>query len=109
METDFRNNRYQPQKNSLKNLCSQLGISTSVIPPIRTTTTQTTRPYSSNRPSSKSDSNSGCLIWILVWIVVSIISCVIINANGGDGSGSFLAVGAILSIVYRLVRVFNNL
>lgn len=103
MEIDFRNNRYLLQKNSLKNLCSQLGISTSVIPSIRTTTTQTTRSYSSSTSSSKSDSNNGCLIWILIWVVASVIIGAIIAANDGDFGVGFIVSGIVLSGIYQLV------
>lgn len=103
MEIDFRNNRYLLQKNSLKNLCSQLGISTSVIPSIRTTTTQTTRSYSSSTSSSKSDSNNGCLIWILIWVVASVIIGAIIAANDGDFGVGFIVSGIVLSGIYQIV------
>lgn len=105
-EADFKTNRYVPQKNSLRDLCRQLGVSTlttpyiSSVPPTRQTTSTTTR----RTTSSKSESDNGCLIWILVWIVGSIIVGIIIDANGGDGTGSFLGVGAVLSIVYRVVQ-----
>lgn len=103
MESNFKTNRYFPQKNSLKNLCDQLGISTSVIPSYRTlTTAQTTQSYSPNRTSSKSDSNNGCLIWILIWVVASVIIGAMIAAGDGDFGVGFIVSGIVLFLIYRV-------
>lgn len=67
MESNFKTNRYLPQKNSLKNLCSQLGISTSTYSPTYTRNT-TTRTTTSN--------NSGCMVWLVIGIITTlIVSC----------------------------------
>ena len=106
MEAGFKSNRYVPQKNSLKNLCSQLGISTSVIPSYQSlTTAQTTRSYSPSRTSSKSESNNGCLIWILIWVVASVIIGAMIAAGDGDFGVGFIVSGVVLSWIYRF---FDN-
>lgn len=67
MESNFKTNRYLPQKNSLKNLCSQLGISTSTYSSTYTRNT-TTRTTTSN--------NSGCMVWLVIGIITTlIVSC----------------------------------
>lgn len=57
MEYEFRNNRYNSNRNTLQNMCQQVGIST-------------------NRTSNTS-SNSGCMVVIAVLIVLGIlVSCI---------------------------------
>lgn len=105
MEPNFKTNRYLPQKNSLRNLCDQLGISTSVIPSYRTlTTAQTTKSYNTNTSTSKSNSNDGCLLWVLAWVIISVILCIIIESNGDDGITAFIIVGGILGFIYRVIN-----
>ena len=57
MEYEFRNNRYNSNRNTLQNMCQQVGISTN--------------------KTSNTSSNSGCMVVIAVLIVLGIlVSCI---------------------------------
>lgn len=96
MEQEFRTKRYNPNRQSLKEMCDDLHISTYVSTPRpstpRTTTSTTTRT-TSNTTSTSSNSNDG---WGAFWVAT--IICAVIGAisNGVEGffCGAFL--GAIL-------------
>lgn len=93
MESDFKVNRYNVNRKSLKELCDSLGISTYVssprkvtphtTPPRTTTTSHSTSTnsntsYSSNTSSSNSSSNDdlpvGCWVAIVIAIIILLIS-----------------------------------
>lgn len=93
MEADFKANRYNPNRQSLKEMCDSLKIPTRVSTPrstTRTTTSTTTRtvsgssssPYTTSSNSSSSKKNSG---WPAFWIATLV--CAVIGAfvNGGAG------------------------
>ena len=76
LETDFKINRYNPNRNTLKNMCIQMGIITTPKPiggnpkPIGGTPTNPSG-------TSGSSSGSGCMVWLLLAITLgTIISCI---------------------------------
>lgn len=90
MEYDFKVNRYNPQRSSLKDICDQMGVSTSSY--TRSSTSSSTRPtsssssygstrtssaYSSSSSSSSSsdDTNWGCIIGVIAFIIFCIATC----------------------------------
>ena len=108
MESDFRANRYTPNRNSLKKMCDDLGISTYVRSSTsttrtttRTTTSQTTRttprtPLTSGASStgtSNKETNNG---WVAFWIATIITAIIGAIANGGEGFFVGAIIGAIL-------------
>lgn len=85
MKSDFKVNRYNPQRSSLIKICEQVGVSTSTS---RTSSTS----------SSSSSSDNGCLIGI-----VCLAICVGIGAVIADGGGA--VVGAIIAfIIYNKIE-----
>ena len=60
MESSFKSNRYNPNRNTLRNLCNQLGISTSSY------------GGGSYSGESSSSSGSGCMVGIMVAIIMTI-------------------------------------
>lgn len=81
MEYDYKKNRYNANRAILKNLCEQLGVSTSTHVSTPASTQQSRS--SSNTPSVSSndsdDKNWGCLI-IEIIIAVAIIMTLILNS-----------------------------
>ena len=79
MEYDFKTNRYNPNKSTLKNMCEQMGVSTSAYIP-RSASGPYYRPTNSTPPSNSTtttSSNSGCMIWIvLAFALGALISCI---------------------------------
>jgi len=67
MEADFKTNRYNQNRSILKNMCEQLGVST---------TTYTPRPNPAPRSTSNSndDTNWGCIISIIIAVIIFFIS-----------------------------------
>lgn len=78
MESDFKINRYNQNRSTLKNMCDQFGISTYNNTPKTTTTSRSTssRPlYSPKSTSSSSSSDSsGCMIAFIVLVVLACIA-----------------------------------
>lgn len=93
MDPDFKTGRYMENRRILKNMCDQLGVSTSSY----STTSSTTQrmpppqPRVSQTPSSpsKSGNNSGCFVAIVLAIIGGAI-------GGAIGGGGGVAVGAII-------------
>jgi hypothetical protein len=87
LESEFRDNRYRPNRNTLKEMCDQLGIATSrptprVSTPRRTSTSSSTSSQStSSKPtvSSSSSSGSGCMVFIVIGIIQIILACIFSN------------------------------
>lgn len=109
MESDFKTNRYNPNRQSLKEMCESLKISTRVstprpstqrvITPRTTTNTRTTTSSS----SSNQEKNSG---WPAFWIATLICAVIGAMANGGEGfvCGGILGamiVGNIARAIFR--------
>lgn len=102
MESEFKTNRYNPNRQSLKEMCESLEISTRVSTPRTTTTaTRTTsssssstyKPSTSSSNTSSSEKNGG---WVAFWIVTIICALWGALADGrGFDFGGFL-VGAAL-------------
>ncbi len=115
IESDFKTNRYNPNRQSLKEMCESLKISTCVSTPRpsaarvstpRTiTSTTTTRPTTS-RPTTTSatqEKNSG---WPAFWIATLICAVIGAIANGSEGffCGGVLGamiVGNIARTIFR--------
>lgn len=80
MESDFRTKRYIPNRNSLKDMCETLHISTSSSSyqsssRASTTTTRTTTPPRTTPPSSSTSSSDdglpvGCWVVIIIAIII---------------------------------------
>lgn len=119
MESDFKTNRYNPNRQSLKEMCESLKISTHVSTPRpstprvttpRTTTTTRTRSStssssynSSSNNSSTKEKNSG---WPAFWIATFICAVIGGMANGSEGffCGGILGamiVGNIARAIFR--------
>ena len=112
MESDFKNDRYLPNRKSLKEMCDSLKISTSsslTSKPNSSTysgSSRTTSTSSNNRSSNNNNSAStgkkwyegGCFIAIIAWIVIGLIAGAICEANDGDFSAGFCISGVIVLI-----------
>lgn len=96
IDPDFKTGRYMENKRILKNMCDQLGITTSSY----SSTTSTTRRIQPPKPSviqtpsssSKSESISGCFVAIVLVIIGGAIGGAI---SGGGGA----VAGAIIGFV----------
>ena len=115
MESDFKTNRYNPNRQSLKEMCESLKISTNVSTP-RPSTPKITTP----QPSHKSPTNptkptvknpttpqkewyeNGCLVALVAWIVIGLIAGAICVANDGDFAAGFCISGVIVLIFSRI-------
>lgn len=113
-ESDF-NIRYSDNRNTLKSLCSNFGVSTSerrVNPTTKTTSTSSTGFSTTSRPSGAYDSSTtnrdsskpvhtpvskdnGCLTVIIVYVIGSVVIGGIIAAMGGDFGVGFIIAGII--------------
>lgn len=112
-ESDFKTNRYNPNRQSLKEMCESLKISTNVSTP-RPSTPKITTP----QPSYKSPTNptkptvknpttpqkewyeNGCLVALVAWIVIGLIAGAICVANDGDFAAGFCISGVIVLIFF---------
>lgn len=105
LEPKFKSN-YDKNRNTLKSLCDDLGISTyasrssssSRPTPSPAWTSTQSRPStgysSSSGSSSSSDENFGCVLWIVAALVVGAIGAGMTESFGGFIAGVFI-VGAI--------------
>ena len=118
METDFKINRYNPNRQSLKEMCESLKISTRVSTPrtsiprvstprttttTRTTTSTSSSSYSSSSNNTTKEKNSG---WPAFWIATLICAVIGAMANGSEGffCGGILGamiVGNIARAIFR--------
>lgn len=116
MESDFRTNRYNANRKSLKEMCDSLHISTAVSTPRSaprtTTTTRPTAPRTTSTSSSSSygssssspkEKNTG---WPAFWIATLICAIIGAMANGSEGffCGGILGamiVGNIARSIFR--------
>lgn len=121
MESDFKINRYNPNRQSLKEMCKSLKISTNVSTPRsstpRVTTSQTTIPQEASKSTKTTTSTSsdnspnkewyknGCLMALIAWIVIGVIAGAICEANDGDFAAGFFISGA---IVLFFSRIFSD-
>lgn len=98
MESDFKTNRFNQNRSILKNLCDQLGVSTTICvprsstqrPSVITCPSRTQTSSSTGKQTSNAD-NSGCIIGIVCIAIGAIIGGAI--AGGG---------GAVLGILITL-------
>lgn len=114
METSFKNDRYNENRSTLKNLCNQLGVSTSTFTPRPSTSqatqskpTSTTRSSSatnrnpSNRKTSSTNSDNsgiGCF-GALVLIGVGLT----IGSIAGGGGGAIVGLLISLAIIGKIL------
>lgn len=121
MESDFKSNRYNPNRQSLKEMCESLKISTNVSIPRqstpRVTTSRTTIPQAATKSTKTTTSTSsvnspkkewyenGCLVALIAWIVIGVIAGAICEANDGDFAAGFCISGA---IVLFFSRIFSD-
>ena len=116
LEPSFKSH-YNDNRNTLKSMCNQMGISTYVSRPntssrpvSRPATTVTARSTTQSRPSaaynsstnsSSSSDNNGCFVALLIMLAIGIIGAIV---NGGDGFGAGLIWGGIIgSFVYKVM------
>lgn len=109
LESGYKSH-YNENRNTLKSMCNQMGISTYVSRPSassrptpKPTTTSTTRStvrskpseaYSSSGSNSSSNGENGCLLWVVVALVAGIIGA----AMTQSGVGFFVGVIIVGSI-----------
>lgn len=85
MEADFKMNRYNPNRSTLKNLCDQLGVATSTYTPrssasrpspstSRLPTPKPTYTTISNNSSNSDDTNWGCIVMAAIALIIGLIS-----------------------------------
>lgn len=110
LESDFKSH-YNENRNTLKSMCNQMGISTYVSRPSasrpipRSTSSSASRSTAQSRPSSansgttnsstSSSKDNGCLTAIIVYIIASVVIGGIIAAMGGDFVVGFVIAGFI--------------
>ncbi|MBD5362032.1 MAG: hypothetical protein HDR81_05950 [Bacteroides sp.] len=99
MESEFKTNRYNPNRKSLIEMCESLKISTHVSTPRPSTPRRT----SSANNSTAKEKNSG---WSAFWIVTLICAVIGAMANGSEGffCGGILGamiVGNIARAIFR--------
>ncbi|MCD8236789.1 MAG: hypothetical protein LUD00_09085 [Prevotellaceae bacterium] len=104
MESEFKTNRYNQNRSILKDMCEQLGISTSTYPPYtripqpRTLSTQNTPPKTSPSATNKTDkttkhSNKSTRIIINSCVICGVLGILI----GGNSGGADAAVGSAIA------------
>ena len=78
MESDFKNSRYDENRRTLSNMCSQVGVSTYTSSSSSSSYRPASRPataYSSTSTSNSSDdTNWGCIIGIIIAIIIFCIA-----------------------------------
>lgn len=104
MENGFKA-RYRENRNTLKSMCDDVGISTyanssTSTRPIPRPTTSSTRSTTQSRPSyitssssSSSNEDYGCLIWGVVAMVAGVIGAAITQSAGGFIFGILIVAG----------------
>ena len=84
MESEFKTNRYNQNRSILKDMCEQLGISTSALPPrpAASRPRATTASYTPQTTSSPTANQIGSLIlsWLFVIAIIIIFFLVISNS-----------------------------
>ena len=80
IEYDFKTNRYNSNRATLKEMCEQMGVSTSTYTPRSTSrpiSRPTSQPYHTTSTNTTTSSNSGCMIWIVLALAMgALISCI---------------------------------
>ncbi len=80
IEYDFKTNRYNSNRATLKEMCEQMGVSTSTYTPRSTSrpiSRPTSQPYHTTSTNTTTSSNSGCIIWIVLALAMgALISCI---------------------------------
>lgn len=95
MEAGFKSH-YNENRNTLKSMCNQMGISTYVSRPL-----PPPNPGPTPTPPPEPKKPNGCIIAIIVYIIASVVIGGIIAANGGDFAVGFIIAGIIALIILR--------
>ena len=109
MESDFKNNRYNVNRSTLRDLCNKLGVSTSSYSPkpvsrspavqrpsaTRSSLPSSNRTYANTTSSSggSSSSDNGCLFGIIFMIIGAAILGTITESGGGAVFGGLIGLG----------------
>lgn len=98
MDLEFKTNRFTENRRILKNMCEQLGISTSLYSSTASTVRRvqpTYRPVTQSKAQSspKSENNSGCIGAIILIIIGCAIGGAIGNSVGGVIVGAIIGLG----------------
>lgn len=74
MEEDFKTGRYNQNRSILKNICGQLGISTSpIVPRPKPISQPRPKPIPQPQPTSDDDDDMGCIIFVIIFIIAVIV------------------------------------
>ena len=77
MEAEFKANRYMGNRRILKNMCDQLGVSSSTVSPTR----RVQSVYEPDKqPKLSSGDNTGCIVWLVLVIIT--VATIILMASG---------------------------
>lgn len=109
MEIDFKNNIYNVNRSTLRDLCNKLGVSTSSYSPkpvsrspavqrpsaTRSSSPSSNRTYANTTSSSEgsSSSDNGCLFGIIFMIIGAAILGTITESGGGAVFGGLIGLG----------------
>lgn len=99
LETVFRTNRYNPNRQSLKEMCESLNISTNNsthYPTTSRTSNPQAKPAHSVNNSKEKWYENGCLMELIAWVVIGVIAGAICAGAGGDFSVGFIISGFIV-------------
>ena len=113
MESDFKRDRYNPNRQSLKDMCESLGISTRIsgVRPVQTTrrhsapqaTATAQKPTCAPSPNNTKEGSSG---WGAFWILS--LLCAIVGAFIGGGAGfvigGLFGMGVIGNPVRKMIK-----
>jgi hypothetical protein len=110
MEYSFKTNRYNPNKESLRGLCVQLGVSTSTYTPPSTssTTNRTTNTSSTNNTDDSEFSFAKQAWWILGIAVALIAGALAENESGGADFADSLIPGFIIGAIIGWIIKKSN-
>jgi len=91
LEEDFKKNRYIPNRNTLKDLCSQAGISTYSGSWGTSSTKPTTSTNSNSKPTPTSESAAA---WVICILIIELIWG-LIGSGTDDGFWTFIGISLI--------------
>ncbi|MBD5306799.1 MAG: hypothetical protein HDS14_04125 [Bacteroides sp.] len=112
MESDFKSNRYNPNRQSLKEMCKTLGISTSVptqhpsTPKVTTPSTPSpkTETKSYTKPEFNSSDNRPTIDWSSIWLPFIILS--VIGGFISEYKGINFWVGVLVTLMLCFTLYF---
>lgn len=112
MEANFKENRYNPNRSTLENLCNQLGVPTSnnAAPSGNTESYHDSHPKPKPKPEPKPEPEkghfyeSGCFIAFIAWLVIGCVAGCFCIANDGDFAAGFCISGVIVLFISSLFK-----